>query len=152
MKLVARLFTVFALFAIVLGTAAPVHAATVTRTITEAQLNATYRLPASVVVTSRTVDLQPGRVVITTTTNTPRTKAETRKWIFAPSLVNNQVNWVLVSATKNGAAIASSVQDQVNLSISTSWTRFLKAQMPAGKVTNITVNDSAITYTIETAR
>jgi hypothetical protein len=87
--------------------ALPAHAApTAARTITlsEAQINKQYWVtnPRGRAVTNRSVDLQPGQVVINDTLARPRQKTVQVSATIAPTLSNGRVTWALTAATVDG--------------------------------------------------
>ncbi|MCU0491996.1 MAG: hypothetical protein MUD01_10430 [Chloroflexaceae bacterium] len=151
MKLASKLGLVLALFAALLAFAAPTYAASRTRTITEDQINQSYRVtnPGSRAVTARSVDLQPGQVVVNETWQLPRQQPVQRTWTFVPTLANGQVTWALVAATRNGQPVSSDLVDQVNAQINASWVRFIKNQLGSGRITSLSISDTEMVYTIE---
>lgn len=152
----AGIGSLVAIIAVMMGLFAaqtPAYAASTTRVITEEQINASYRVtnPARRGVSNLKVDLQPGKAVISGTWQ-PRKKDKTAvafEASFTPSIENGRVVWTLVSVTSNGEPISSDLQAQLNNRISSSWARYAKAKGAKGKVTEVTISDSEITYTIE---
>ncbi|MBC8076575.1 MAG: hypothetical protein H7Y32_10915 [Chloroflexales bacterium] len=150
--LVALLVVAIAFAASALPThAAPAAASTVTRT--EEQINTQYWVtnPRGRAVTNRSVDLQPGQVVINDTLTGARQKTVQIAATFAPTLSNGRVTWALTAATVDGQPASAALQAQINARISSAWARYAKQQLPAGRVTAITITDSALTYTLATA-
>ena len=149
----ARKLSLVALFVLILGAMAfPTLAAdktkTVTVTLTEAQINSSYRVtnPARRSITNVNVDLQPGQVVITATFTAPKTDPIAVSVTLVPSVSNGRVYWTVLSATANGKTASADLLTQINASISTSWRNYWKGKHP-GYVTELTVSDDSITWT-----
>lgn len=143
---------VLTLFALSVAVSAEPAQATVT--LTETQINSSFRVTNPVYrrVTNLHVDLQPGQAVVsaTVTLRAPRGQTTTiyqtvSTWI--PSVVNGRVTWTLTSATANGSPASSQVISQLNAAIGTSWRAYWRGQHP-GRVSAITVDDNqaVITY------
>ncbi len=95
------------------------------------------------------VDLQPGQVVITAT-YTARARGGQQSAVIAvvmtPNVNNGRVDWSVVSATANNQSVSAAVVDQVNAALNASWRRWIAGQAPAGRVSSVTITDTAITY------
>ena len=127
--------------------------AAATRTLTEAQINSSFRVsnPINRHFSNVSVDLQPGQAVVsaTMTVRAPRGQASTTYQTvstWAPSIVNGAVRWTLVSATANGSPASSQLISHINTSIGTSWRAYWRAQHP-GRATGVTVDDNQVVIT-----
>src|SRR5436305_119433 len=88
-------------------TACPATGTPVTKTITEAQINSSFRVtnPANRNITNEYVNLQPGRVIISATlTSRQRSGVQTAAVavVVTPTLNNGRVDWNVVSISANG--------------------------------------------------
>ena len=149
----ARKLSLIALFVLILGVMAfPTLAAdktkTVTVTLTEAQINSSYRVtnPRARSITNVNVDLQPGQVVITATFTAPKTDPIPVSVTLVPTVSNGRVTWTVLVASANGQPASTDLLTQINASISTSWRNYWKGIHP-GYVTALTITDSDITWT-----
>ena len=127
--------------------------ASATVTITEAQINSSFRVTNPVYrrLTNVRVDLQPGQAVVsaTLTVRAPRGQTTTvyqtvSTWI--PSIVNGRVSWTLSSATVNGSPASSQLVSQINAAVGASWRTYWRSQHP-GRATAITVDDNQVVVT-----
>jgi len=127
--------------------------ASATVTITEAQINSSFRVTNPVYrrVTNVRVDLQPGQAVVgaTLTVRAPRGQTTTvyqtvSSWI--PSIVNGRVSWTLASATVNGSPASSQLISQINTAVGASWRTYWRSQHP-GRATAVTVDDNQVVIT-----
>jgi hypothetical protein len=153
-----KFFTLFALVAGLIVLAVPfagVAAQDHTVVITEDQINSSYRVtnPWRRSVTNLSVDLQDGQAVITATLTTrvgSGRQAQTTTYqtssVWTPSISNGRIYWTLVSATANGEPASQELINQINLSISSSWRNYVRAQTE-GRVTGITVTENDMTIT-----
>jgi hypothetical protein len=137
--------------------ALPAHAAPAaarTITLTEAQINKQYWVtnPRGRAVTNRSVDLQPGQVVINDTLARPRQKTVQVSATIAPTLSNGRVTWALTAATVDGQPASAELQAQINARIASSWARYAKQRQGAGRVSAITITDSELTVTVESKK
>lgn len=121
-----------------------------TVTLTEAQINSSFRVtnPINRRITNVNVDLQPGQAVVsaTMTVRGPRGQATTTYQTIStwtPAIVNGHVTWTLVSATANGSPASQQLINQINSSIGTSWRAYWRSQHP-GRVTGVTVDDNQV--------
>jgi hypothetical protein len=146
-----RKLSLIALLVVILGAMAfPTLAAerTVTVTLTESDINSSYRVanPRLRTITDVNVNLQPGQVVITATFTTPRTNPIPVSVTLVPSVSNGRVFWTVSAATANGQTASADLLAQINASISTAWRNYWKGKHP-GYVTSLTVSDDSITWT-----
>jgi len=146
-----RKFSLVAVLMVVLAAMAfPTLAAekTVTVTLTESDINSSYRVtnPRNRTITGVNVDLQAGQVVITATFTAPKTSAIPVSVTLVPSVSSGRVYWTVSSATANGQAASSDLLTQINASITSSWRNYIKGKTP-GKITSFTVSDSSLTWT-----
>ena len=149
----ARKLSLIALLVLIVGAMAfPTLAAdktkTVTVTLSETDINSSYRVtnPARRSVTNVNVDLQPGQVVISATFTAPKTSPIDVSATLTPTLSNGRVTWSVLSATANGQPASADLLAQINASISSSWRNYWKSKHP-GYVTSLTVTDDNITWT-----
>jgi hypothetical protein len=150
MKRMVKLHIVMGVVATLLVCTSPLYAASSDRTVTESQINESYWVtnPRSRVVSSRQVDLQPGQVVLIETWNLPRKGPIQWSWTYTPSIENGRVNWTLMTATQDGQPISADLQDQINARVSSSWTRWVKNQLPTGQIESVTITEDEIIYTL----
>jgi hypothetical protein len=92
--------------------------------------------------------LQPGQVVLIETWNLPRKGPIQWSWTYTPSIENGRVNWTLMTATQDGQPISADLQDQINARVSSSWTRWVKNQLPTGQIESVTITEDEIIYTL----
>jgi hypothetical protein len=147
-KLAAACLAALALLALPAHT----HAAGATRTVTEDQINESYWVtnPPARGVSDRSVDLQPGQVVVSETWT--RRAAAPRQVVatIIPTINNGRVFWTVASATIDGAPASDELLAQINARINSSWRNYAKRQAGAGRVAAVTISDDAITYTLQT--
>jgi hypothetical protein len=124
----------------------------VSLTVTESQINNSYavninRFPS---VTDQTVDLQPGRAVITTTLNLPNV-AEPVVTVAAltPEVSANTISWVVSEVTINGQPPAVTLDQPVELLVVSRWRYYAQlATLDAGAVVAVEITDDAIIYSL----
>jgi hypothetical protein len=128
-------------------------ATTRTVTVTEQEINSRYWVtnPRNRAVAQRSVDLQPGQVVITDLIERPRREPVTVVATLVPALADGRVTWSLSSATVNGQPASRELVEQINARISSSWVRYAKKRLGDGRVTAVSITEDTISYTIETA-
>jgi hypothetical protein len=155
-KFLLLLTTLIALFAVSIPLTSaqecPTTGTPVTKTYTEAQINSSFRVtnPASRNVSNVYVDLQPGQVTISesyTWRSNTGVRTDNIVAVFTPSIVNGRVYWGVVSITANGQPASTDLITQINASLATAWRRWFGENGPAGHVTDLTITDSAISYT-----
>lgn len=123
-------------------------ATTRTTTVTEAQINASYRVtnPVRRAVSNVSVDLQPGVAVINST-HTYRSQGQDRVFVCAslwtPGINNGVIIWSLNSATCNGQPASQELVNQINTSIGSSWRNYWRTQR-GGRVQSVTVTDTEV--------
>jgi hypothetical protein len=149
----ARKLGLIALLVVILGAMAfPTLAAdktkTVTVTLTETDINNSYRVtnPARRSITNVHVDLQPGQVYITATFTAPKTSPIPVSATLVPSVSNGRVYWTVSAATANGKPAPADLLAQINASITSSWRNYWKNKYP-GYVTSLTITDDTISWT-----
>lgn len=154
MKNVLKLLVIAALVLGITLVAVPAQAAsnatTRTVTVTESQINSSYRFtnPVRRTVTSKSADCQPGQVVLTVTTTYRDGKSFTTATTMQPYLQNGRLYWTVTTVLVNGNPPSQDVIDQINASIQSSWVNFIKGKAANGKITAVEVNDSAVVLTI----
>ena len=121
---------------------------TVTVTLTESDINSSYRVtnPRNRTISGVNIDLQAGQAVITATFTAPKTSAIAISVTLVPSVSNGRVTWTVRSATANGQAASGDLLTQINASISSSWRNYWKGKV-TGKVTAFTITDDSVTWT-----
>ncbi len=147
----ARKLTLIALLVVILGAMAfPTLAAekTVTTTLTESQINSSYRVtnPRNRTISDVNVDLQSGQTVITATFKAPHTADIPVSVTLVPTLSNGRVTWTVSAATANGKAASTDLLAQINASISSSWRNYWKSKI-SGKITAFTITDDSVSWT-----
>lgn len=123
---------------------------TTTVTVTEQQINQSYRVTNSPrrSVSSVVVDLQPGAVVISATWTFPRQEPISTVSTLVPSVSNGRLTWTITSATINGQAASQDIINQVNSAIGSTWRSFFRRYLPAGRLTGITITDTDVVLTL----
>ncbi len=121
-------------------------------TVTEAEINATYRVtnPPRQSISEVYVDLQPDQVVIGATFTPRRGSAAATVTTLVPSLENGRVYWTVTSITANGQPAAADLVAQVNATITASWQRYIREQAGTGRITGFVITDTDATLTYET--
>jgi len=123
-----------------------------TVTVTEAQINASYRVtnPFRRAVSNVSVDLQPGVAVISST-HTYRSRGQDQVYacssIWSPSVTNGIITWTLNSATCNGQPASQNLISQINASIGSSWRNYWRMQR-GGRAQSVTITDSEINIVV----
>ncbi len=127
--------------------AIPALAATTrTKTITEDQINESYRVtnPWRRTESDVSADLQVGQVVIYST-HTYRGGASYEVATTAvPSFENGRIFWDVSSVMVDGSDIPADVLEQINTHMDASWRNFMKRQHPSLHLTGIEITDDAV--------
>lgn len=125
-----------------------------TITVTQEDINSRYWVthPRRRAVVERSVDLQPGQIVITDVVERRRGEPVTVTATLVPTLTEGRVTWSLSTATMNGQPAPAELQEQINAQIQSSWARYVKQRLGQGRITALTISDDAITVTLETGR
>lgn len=141
------------------GSATPASAATETKTltITEAEINAAYRVtnPRRRSITNVSVDLQEGQVAINATITFPEKGPYNTVTVITPVLRGGALYWKLASATVNGKPVPPEVLAVINSSIFFKWQQTVQAILVRRIVRSFKVNTVTITadaITIEYTR
>jgi hypothetical protein len=148
-----RLLTLAGLvLAAMLALPSPTFAASTTRSISQEQINASFWVtnPPARGVSNRSVDLQPGQVVVSETWTRRAATPKQVVAILTPRIENGRVFWSVASATIDGSAASDELVAQINSRINNSWRNYAKRQSGPGRVTAVEISDDAITYTLET--
>jgi hypothetical protein len=154
MNRIARFSLVVVLLALIVPLAAVSaqdNAASRTVTLTEAQINSSYRVtnPARRGVTNVSVDLQPGMAVIAST-HTIRSRGANTVYscssTWTPGITNGVVIWTLGGATCNGQPASAELTTQMNSHIGSSWRNYWRTQR-GGRVVSVSVTDNEVIYT-----
>lgn len=128
----------------------------VTRTITEDDINASFAItnPVRRQFSDLAVDLVAPDTAVMTGVYTTRTfRSGTTSYNFAAtyilSLTNGRIFVSLDNLTVNGGAGSQSIVNQINAQINASWIRYLQNEIP-GRITAFEVTDTAliITYAV----
>ena len=132
--------------------AIPTFAADVTKTVsvTETQINDSYWVTnlAWRAVSDRSVDLQPGQVVVSETITPRKGDAVEVTITYTPSVTNCRIVWAASAMTKDGTAVSQELLGQINAHMSSSWVHYWKTHRRPGRVTAIDISDDAITVTL----
>jgi hypothetical protein len=150
LKVTFKLLIVVAMIGVLAGAVAPAFAQTTnTRTITEAEINASYWVtnPTNRAVTNRSVDLQSGKVVVNATITRRGKDPVQAVTTYVPTITNGRVYWSVTARTHNGQAVPADVLAQINAHISASWRNFFRQKAGAGRITSIVISDTTITIT-----
>lgn len=159
MKKSRKLLFVLTSFAALLLMAVPTFAqdavqTTRTVTITEQQINDLWRIANSprYRVEDKSVDLQPGQVVVTTTFIFPRVgiTAEVITTIV-PTVENGRIFWEATSIAANGDEVSEELLNQANAAVASSWRNYVKGQL-SGRVIDLTITDTDATVTLGARR
>lgn len=125
-------------------------------TLTEAEINQSFPVsnPLRRSITSRSVDLQPNRAVISETITHRRwfsagTTTTHVVTVFTPSINSGRIYWTLESASLNGEAVSPELLGQFNTWLSASWSRYMRDQLGSGRVAAITITDNDVTISFE---
>lgn len=127
---------------------------TATTTITEQQANQAYRAtnPASRSVSNVSVDFQPGQVVIDATF-TPRWQAPLDvTGTFVPEIRGGRIYWTATAVTAGGQPVSNSLLPPINNALAASWRAYVRTQLPAGRITAVTINDTEMVITYARGR
>lgn len=124
-----------------------------TWTVTEEQINNTYRVtnPVRRGVSDVSVDLQPGQIFVSSTHTYRRNIAYSVVTTFVPTVSNGRVTWSVSSVTVDGEALPAEVQQQVNDWMAASWRNYLKGKY-TGRVVSLEITDTDLTVTTESTR
>ncbi|KXK24429.1 MAG: hypothetical protein UZ15_CFX003000249 [Chloroflexi bacterium OLB15] len=121
-------------------------------TITEERINDSFIVtnPPARNVSNISVDLQAGQVILNFdwTSRRPRGQGATTvsiSSVWTPSIENGRLFWVLQSATLNGEQASADLLRQINMQVSNAWRNYIRRQMGAGHVTNVTITENDIT-------
>ena len=132
------------------------QAASRTFTITEAQINQSFRVtnPVRVRVSNMVVDLQPGQVSIsyTYTVRAPRGSGTTSRsvnTVYLPNVTNGRLYWSVTSVIVNGQPASDDLVRQINASIESSWRNYIRRQLDTGRIGSITITDTELTITAQ---
>jgi hypothetical protein len=127
-----------------------------TFTITEAQINQSFRVtnPVRVRVSNMVVDLQPGQVSIsyTYTVRAPRGSSTTSRsvnTIYVPNVTNGRLYWSVTSVIVNGQPASDDLVRQINASIESSWRNYIRRQLDTGRIGSITITNTEMTITTQ---
>lgn len=155
MKLTRKMIIMLVMIGALAAMALPALAQSGTRskTITEDTINSSYRVsnPYRSRVSNLSVDLQAEQVVISSTHNFRNASYDTVT-TMTPTISNGRVTWTVLSATSNGEPVSADLLAQINASIASSWRTFIKNQAGTGRITNVVITDTDITYTFESRR
>lgn len=154
-KLMIAVLSFAALLLLALPTFAQDAAQTTrTVTITEQQINDSWRIANSprYRVEDKSVDLQPGQVVVTTTFIFPRVgiTAEVITTIV-PTVENGRIFWEATSIAANGDEVSEELLNQANAAVAASWRNYIKGRV-SGRVIDLTITDSDATITLGARR
>lgn len=144
-----RFLTICTLLLGLLGVmAAPSLAQSSTITISEAEINASYRIsnPARLSVTSKSVDLQPGQAYITTSWQTRQGGRYTSYVTLVPVIEAGNLNWQATSARVEG--LTGRGQQVLIDAVTSGWQATTRELVLRYDVDGITISDSAMTLSV----
>jgi hypothetical protein len=150
MKKVLYCLLIVVVAAVSMGITAPASAQTTRAvTITEQQINATYRVtnPYRWTVTSIVVDLRPGQAVVTYNLKYRNGQTATTETTLVPTVREGRLYWNVTTRSRNGTPVSPDVLSQINASVDSSWRVWFRGKLPTGKVTGVTITDNDITFT-----
>ena len=149
MNIARRLTLIIILIAALAGIVVPTLAAEKTVTITETDINSTYRAtnPIRRTVSNVYVDIQTDQVVITANFTARGKDPVAVSATMTASITNGRIYWSVTSATANGVSASGDVLTQINNSIASSWRTYIKTKADTGKVTSIAIGSDAISWT-----
>lgn len=122
-----------------------------TVTLTEEQINETYRIQRNrrIDVADVFVDLQADQVVISATWTLPNVEPFTTQAIYTAALADGDVTWTLVDLTFSSAdTVQRGVESRVSSAIDTSWVGFWRRLLQRGDVTSLVITETEIVYTV----
>lgn len=150
MKTVRKLLIVLTLGALAVLVVPTFAADTKTVTISESSINGSFWVtnPAWRAVTNRSVDLQPGQVVISETITRRGHDPVAVTITYVPSISSGRIYWTATAATKDGNPVSADFLKEINDHMTSSWAHYIRTHRVAGHVTGIDISDSAITITL----
>lgn len=146
-----RIFIILSVVVVLAVLAIPTFAqGTMTRTVTEDQINASYWVtnPVRRSVSNVHVDLQAGQVVISATFTYRRIEPFEGEAVLVPSVENGRVYWSAVSATRDGEPVSDELLNQINASIESAWRNYVRRHAPAGRISAVDISEDSITFTL----
>lgn len=151
MKTIVKFTLVLATLALLAVFAAPTFAADTTKTIVvqESDINASFWVtnPAWRAVSDRSVDLQPGQVVVSETVTRRGHDPVAVTITYAPYIENGRLYWTATAATKDGSPVSDDFLQEINDHMASSWRHYVREHRVPGHVTQVDISDSAITIT-----
>lgn len=122
---------------------------TFSRTITEQEINDSYRVanPRRAALSNVFVDLQPNQVQITADHTTRRQGTITTTSTMQPYIEDGRVYWTVTSiVAADGQQVSDALLTQINAVIETAWRNYIRSQFE-GVVDTIIITDSDLTLT-----
>ncbi len=147
---ISLLITVFALLAVlVVPTFAADTTTTKTVTIQETAINSSYWVtnPAWRAVTDRSVDLQPGQVVVSETITRRGHDPVAVVITYTPYISNGRIYWTAAAVTADGTPVSADFLKEINDHMTASWAHYIRSHRLPGHITSIDISDTAITIT-----
>lgn len=145
---IRRMLTIGALLGLASLIVAPSLAQRSTITVTEAEINASYRInnPARLSVTSKSVDLQPGQVYLTTSWQTRQGGRYTSYVTLVPVIEAGNLNWRATSARVEG--LTGRGQQVLIDAVTSGWQATTRELVLRYDVDGITISDSEMTLNV----
>lgn len=152
MKRLSRTLVLMIVLAATLLAALPAAAQeSKSKTWTEAQINASYRVtnPARRSISNIHVDLQPGQAVVTATYTRRGQSPVATSTTLVPYIDDGRIYWEVTSVLANGQPASDELIAQINLSIVSAWRNYIRRQAGTGHFTAVTITggDLTVTYT-----
>lgn len=124
-------------------------------TLTEDQINQSFRVtnPARRGISDVAVDLQPDQVSVSyvVTRRAPQGRETTRydvTTVIVPEIRNGRLYWSVSSVTIDGQPASDEFLEQINTSVESAWRNYVRRQMRAGRLHEVSISDTALTLTL----
>jgi uncharacterized protein YndB with AHSA1/START domain len=152
MKTIGKLAVVLGMLALLTAFAVPTFAADTTKQIViqESDINSSYWVtnPAWRAVTDRSIDLQPGQVVVSETITRRGHDPVAVTITYTPYIENGRLFWTATAMTKDGNPVSDDFLKEINNHMTSSWRHYIRTHRVPGHVTQVDISDSAITITL----
>lgn len=152
MKTVSKILSVVVLLVVLVVSTLPAAAQTTssrTVTITEDQINNSFRVtnPVRRAVSNVSVDLQPGKAVISATVTLRGRSPAATVTTCVPRIENGRLYWSATEALVNGQPASADLLRQINTSITSSWVNYMKRQAGIGRISALEITADAVIIT-----
>jgi uncharacterized protein YndB with AHSA1/START domain len=149
LRKLALLLTVAGLALLVVPTFAA-GSATKSLSISETTINKSYWVtnPAWRAVTDRSVDLQPGQVVVSEMITQRGHDPVAVDITYTPAISNGRIFWTATAMMHDGKPVSDDLLNQINNHMNSSWAHYIREHRAPGYVAAITITDDSITITL----